>query len=45
MGTVNVLDCVRNFSHKCSAVIITSDKCYDNQEWIRGYKETDRMGT
>ncbi len=44
MGTVNILDCIRNFSHKCSAVIITSDKCYDNQEWIRGYKESDRMG-
>ncbi len=44
MGTINVLDCVRNFKHKCSAVIITSDKCYDNQEVARGYKETDRMG-
>ena len=24
--------------------MITSDKCYDNQEWYWGYKETDRLG-
>jgi CDP-glucose 4,6-dehydratase len=28
----------------CAAVIITSDKCYDNVEWVWGYRETDAMG-
>jgi CDP-glucose 4,6-dehydratase len=44
MGLVSILDAVRKFSHKCAVVIITSDKCYDNVEWIWGYKETDQMG-
>ena len=44
MGTANVLEVLRNFEHKCNAVIITSDKCYENVEWIWGYKETDHLG-
>lgn len=28
----------------CTCVIITSDKCYENVEWVWGYKETDRLG-
>ena len=44
MGTINVLEALRKLDHPCSAVIITSDKCYDNVEWVWGYKETDRMG-
>ena len=28
---------------KCAVVLITSDKCYDNVEWIWGYRETDRL--
>lgn len=44
MGTVNVLECLRRFEHRCSAVFITSDKCYENVEWVWGYKETDALG-
>ncbi len=44
MGTINVLESLRKLSKKCNAVIITSDKCYDNVEWVWGYKETDAMG-
>ena len=44
IGTINVLEVLRKLDHPCSAVIITSDKCYDNVEWVWGYKETDRMG-
>jgi CDP-glucose 4,6-dehydratase len=44
MGTANILEVLRNFEHKCNAVIITSDKCYENVEWIWGYKETDHLG-
>ena len=44
MGTVNVLDSLRVLDKKCISVLITSDKCYENQEWEWGYRETDRLG-
>ena len=44
IGTANVLDALRISNHKCIAVMITSDKCYDNVEWTYGYRETDRLG-
>jgi CDP-glucose 4,6-dehydratase len=44
MGTINVLEAARK-SKSCKAVVnITSDKCYENKEWERGYVETDSMG-
>ena len=44
MGTMNVLEVLRNYEIPCVAVVITSDKCYDNVEWIWGYRETDTLG-
>jgi CDP-glucose 4,6-dehydratase len=44
IGTMNVLETLRSYKHPCIAVIITSDKCYDNVEWVYGYKETDALG-
>lgn len=44
IGTLNVLDALRKLNSKTSAVIITSDKCYDNVEWEWGYRETDSLG-
>ena len=44
LGTINVLEALRKLNHKCSAVIITSDKCYDNVEWEWGYRENDSLG-
>jgi len=44
MGTANILEVLRNYNKPCTAVIITSDKCYDNVEWVWGYKETDTLG-
>ena len=44
MGTVNLLEAVRNTSKKCVIINVTSDKCYENQELERGYKENDPMG-
>jgi len=44
MGTINVLEALRKINHGCSAVIITSDKCYDNVEWEWGYRENDSLG-
>ena len=44
LGTMNVLEALRESNHDCIGIIITSDKCYDNVEWEWGYKETDSLG-
>jgi CDP-glucose 4,6-dehydratase len=44
IGTINVLEALRELKKKCVAVIITSDKAYKNLEIKRGYKENDRLG-
>ena len=44
IGTVNILDSMRFLTKKCVGVIITSDKCYENQEWEWGYRESDSLG-
>jgi len=44
VGTMNVLECLRGLRQRCCAVLVTSDKCYDNVEWVWGYRETDRLG-
>lgn len=43
MGTVNFLESIRVCDKVKSAVIITTDKVYDNKEWIWGYRENDRL--
>lgn len=43
-GTVNLLEAVRQLQVKTTIVVITSDKCYENKEWIHGYRENDPMG-
>ena len=44
IGTLNVLEALRLLENNCIAVLITSDKCYENVEWLWGYKETDQLG-
>lgn len=44
MGTVNVLDALRKLKSKCNAVFVTTDKCYENRETVRPYREDDPMG-
>jgi CDP-glucose 4,6-dehydratase len=44
MGTVNVLECVRHIDSVRATVVITTDKCYENKEWLWGYRENDPMG-
>lgn len=44
MGTVNLLEAVRQCSSVKSVVVITTDKCYENKEWPWGYRETDQLG-
>ena len=44
MGTVHFFECVRATPSVRVAVNISSDKCYDNKEWVWGYRENDPMG-
>lgn len=44
MGSVNLLEAVRQCESVRSLVYITSDKCYENLEWVWGYRENDRLG-
>lgn len=44
MGSVNLLDAVRKCESVRSLVYITSDKCYENVEWVWGYREDDKLG-
>ena len=44
MGTVSLLEAVRKVANIKAVVNITSDKCYENQEWLWGYRESEPMG-
>jgi CDP-glucose 4,6-dehydratase len=44
VGTASMLEAVRNINWNCTCVLITSDKAYNNVEWIWGYRETDELG-
>lgn len=44
IGTTSVLEAIRNIDWNCTCVLITSDKAYNNVEWIWGYRETDEVG-
>lgn len=44
MGTVNLLEAVRKTDSVRAVVIVTSDKCYENREWLWGYRENDPLG-
>ena len=44
IGSANILDALRMLNKKVVAIMITSDKAYDNVEWLWGYRENDRLG-
>lgn len=47
MGTVHVLQGLRDLQRSgkaCAAVMVTTDKCYENKEWLNSYREDDAMG-
>ena len=44
MGTVHLMEAIRQVGGVRAVVIITSDKCYENREWVWGYREIDPMG-
>jgi CDP-glucose 4,6-dehydratase len=44
MGTVNLLEAVRQCPSVKAVLVVTTDKCYDNKEWAWGYREVDALG-
>jgi CDP-glucose 4,6-dehydratase len=43
-GTIHILEALRLLDHSCAAVFITTDKCYENREWLHAYRESDALG-
>ena len=44
LGTLNILEAVRQTSSVKVLIVVTSDKCYQNKEWVWGYRESDALG-
>lgn len=44
MGTLNVLEAARAQKSLKAMIVITTDKCYENNEWMWGYRETEKLG-
>jgi CDP-glucose 4,6-dehydratase len=44
LGTVHLLEAVRHVESVRAVVVVTSDKCYENQEWHWGYRESEALG-
>ena len=44
IGTTSLLDSMRDITWDCTCVLITSDKVYENKEWVWGYRESDTLG-
>jgi len=44
VGTVTLLEAIRSMETVRAVVIVTSDKCYENREWVWGYREPDPLG-
>jgi CDP-glucose 4,6-dehydratase len=44
MGTVHLLEAARQLNCRCTIIAVTTDKCYENREWVHSYREEDPMG-
>jgi CDP-glucose 4,6-dehydratase len=44
MGSLHLLEALQRCGHSCTAVMVTTDKCYENREWLHPYRESDPMG-
>jgi CDP-glucose 4,6-dehydratase len=44
LGTIHVMEALRSLTRACAAVMVTTDKCYENREWLYGYREEDPLG-
>lgn len=44
MGSIHVMEALRRWGGPCVVVMVTTDKCYENREWVHGYREADALG-
>ena len=44
VGTLKLMKVLKGLNRECRLVVITSDKCYENNEWVWGYRENDALG-
>ena len=44
IGTIHVMEALRVLEKPCPAIMVTTDKCYENREWVYGYRENDPLG-
>jgi CDP-glucose 4,6-dehydratase len=44
LGTANLLEALRRIGRPCTVIVVTSDKCYENREWVYAYRENEPMG-
>ena len=44
MGSIHLLEVLRDLEKSCAAVFVTTDKCYENREWVHAYREEDALG-
>ncbi len=44
MGTAHLLEAIRSLETVRAVIVVTTDKCYENNEWVWGYREVDRLG-
>jgi len=44
MGTLNLLEVIRTSKSPTTCIVVSSDKCYENREWLNAYREDDAMG-
>ena len=44
IGSLNLLEALKQLKRECAVVIVTTDKVYENREWLYGYREHDRLG-
>jgi len=44
LGTVNILESLLECKKRCAVVVVTTDKCYENKEWVHSYREEDPLG-
>ena len=43
-GSLHLLEALKPLQHPCAVVMVTTDKVYENKEWLYGYRENDRLG-
>jgi len=44
MGTINLMEAIRVLGLSTCVILVTTDKCYENREWLYGYREVDKLG-